>query len=165
VVRRRQCPEHVKWSCVASGQCQGCVVAEFHCVAGVHTEGAASAAAPAGEDGAGPSGAPAATGATGDPHSHNPHASHNDRARREPRDKSADGRPQSVEAEGEDGTAGHSAEAADDSLAVQAVPDTLSDIDDDEIDGYIATEEEAAIKGEIWTACNQCVPASLLNHV
>jgi hypothetical protein len=35
--------------------------------------------------------------------------------------------------------------------------DTLSDVDDEEIASYLATEEEAAIRKQMWTACNECV--------
>jgi hypothetical protein len=44
--------------------------------------------------------------------------------------------------------------------AAVAPVDTLSDIDDAEIDGYLASAEEATIKKEIWTACNQCAPVA-----
>jgi hypothetical protein len=39
--------------------------------------------------------------------------------------------------------------------------DTLSDIDDEEIDSYLATDEEAAIRKDMWIACNECASGVL----
>jgi hypothetical protein len=49
-------------------------------------------------------------------------------------------------------------EACEDAAAPPAV-DTFSDLDDDELDQYLATPEEAEVKKQIWTACNKCATA------
>jgi transcription factor IIIB subunit 2 len=43
------------------------------------------------------------------------------------------------------------------------VPETFSDIDDDEIEGYMATPEEIELKTVIWSEMNKCAyfPISL----
>jgi hypothetical protein len=37
--------------------------------------------------------------------------------------------------------------------------ETFSDIDDDEIDGYMATAEEVELKTVIWSEMNKCAPS------
>lgn len=62
-----------------------------------------------------------------------------------------------------DAAARAAVEEARSTTAIVVVPEeTFSDIDDDEIDGYMATAEEADLKEVIWGEMNKCGPSKCL---